>query len=57
MPEEAKQDLNKEQLKEKEFLTPDKIQNAAELLEESTEALVSFGGFDLLEMAVEGIQT
>jgi hypothetical protein len=56
MPEEAKQDLNKEQLKEKEFLTPDKIQNAAELLEESTEALVSFGGFDLLEMAVEGIQ-
>jgi len=56
MPEESKQELNKEQLKEKEILTPDKIQNATALLEESTEALVAFGGFELLEMAIDGVQ-
>ena len=56
MPEESKQELNKEQLKEKEVLTPDKIQNATALLEESTEALVAFGGFELLEMAIDGVQ-
>jgi hypothetical protein len=56
MPEEAKQELNKEQFKEQEFLSPDKIQDASATLEQSTEALAAFGGFDLLEMAIDGIQ-
>jgi hypothetical protein len=56
MPEEAKQGSNKEQLKEKEVLTPDKIQNAAAMLDESVQGLAALGGFDLLEMAIDGIQ-
>jgi hypothetical protein len=56
MAEQEKQGQNQDQLRDKEILTPDKIQNAAAVLEESAEALAAFGGFELLETAVDGSQ-
>jgi hypothetical protein len=54
MPEEAKQ--KQEQFKEQKFLSVEKIDKPQELLEQSIEALTIVGGFDLLEMAIEGVQ-
>ena len=56
MPEEAKQKQNKEQFKEREVLSVEKIDNPQAVLEESIDALAIVGGFDLLEMAIEGVQ-
>jgi hypothetical protein len=54
MPEEAKQ--KQDQFKEQKFLSVDKIEKPQELLDQSIEALTIVGGFDLLEMAIEGVQ-
>jgi hypothetical protein len=54
MPEESKQ--NKDQSKEYKFLTVDKIDKPQEVLEENINALAIVGGFELLEMAIEGVQ-
>jgi hypothetical protein len=56
MAKEANQEANKEQFKEREVFAPEKIESPAELLQESTDALAALGGFDLLEMAVDGVQ-
>jgi hypothetical protein len=54
MPEESK--LNKDQSKEYKVLTVDKIDKPQEVLEENINALAIVGGFELLEMAIEGVQ-
>jgi len=56
MAEESKQKQDNEQYKEREVLSVDKIDKPQEVLEENIDALAVIGGFDLLEMAIEGVQ-
>ena len=51
-----KQAQNLEQYKEKVAADVKKIKNPAEMLDQSMDQLARVGGFDLLEMAFEGIQ-
>lgn len=55
MEEKKQEQQNKEQFKEKE-LDLSSITNPKELLEESTNKLEKFGGFDLIEGVVDGVQ-
>ncbi|OQX75760.1 MAG: type VI secretion system contractile sheath protein TssC [Bacteroidetes bacterium 4484_249] len=54
--EDKKQEQNKEQYKEKAAIDLSTISNPAELLEQSTEKLEKFGGFDLVENTIDGVQ-
>jgi hypothetical protein len=56
MPEELKQQQDKEQFKEKKLLTANTISNPQEVLEKSINSLTVLGGFDLLEMMIDGVQ-
>lgn len=56
MPEESKQKQDSEQFKEHQILTVDKIDKPQEVLEKNIEALAIVGGFELLEMAIDGVQ-
>jgi len=49
-------DQSNDQFKDLEYKTLEQIENPAELLISSTDALAKFGGFDLLELAVDGVQ-
>ena len=51
-----KQAQNLEQYKEKVAADVKKIKNPAEMLDQSMDQLARVGGFDLLEMAFEGVQ-
>ena len=51
-----KQAQNLEQYKEKVAADVKKIKDPAEMLDQSMDQLASVGGFDLLEMAFEGVQ-
>ncbi len=54
--EDKKQEQNKEQYKEKAAIDLKEISNPAELLQDSTEKLEKFGGFDLVENTIDGVQ-
>jgi len=54
MAQQAKKD--KEQVKAREVLDVKKIKNPQEVLEENVEALAVVGGYELLEMAIDGVQ-
>ncbi|MCE5347239.1 MAG: DUF5458 family protein [Bacteroidales bacterium] len=56
MAEELKQKQDKEQFKEPKVLVIDKIDKPQEVLEQSINALAVVGGFDLLEMMIDGVQ-
>ena len=56
MPEKATTEQNTGQFKQPEVLSVEKIDNPQAILEESIETLAIVGGFDLLEMAIDGIQ-
>lgn len=56
MAQELKQNQDKEQQKDVKVLTVDKIDKPQEVLEQNLEALAVLGGFELLEMAIEGVQ-
>ena len=56
MAEESKKEQNKEQFKEHKVLSVDIIDNPQEILEKNIDALAVVGGFDLLEMAIDGVQ-
>lgn len=56
MEENKQEQQNKEQFKEKEALDLSAIGNPAELLLESTDKLEKFGGFDLVENTIDGVQ-
>jgi hypothetical protein len=56
MAEESKQKQDKEQFKEHKVLTVDKIDKPQEVLEQNINALTIVGGFDLLEMMIDGVQ-
>ncbi|MCK5105286.1 MAG: DUF5458 family protein [Cyclobacteriaceae bacterium] len=56
MAEQDKQAQNLEQYREKVVADVSKIENPAEILEESIDKLAKVGGFDLLEMAFDGVQ-
>jgi hypothetical protein len=55
MAEELKQKEDKEQFRDK-VLSVDKIDNPQEVLEKSINNLAVVGGFDLLEMVIDGVQ-
>ena len=55
MAEELRQKEDKEQFREK-VLSVDKIDNPQEVLEKSINNLAVVGGFDLLEMVIDGVQ-
>jgi len=56
MAEESKQKQDKEQFKEHKVLAVDKIDKPQEVLEENINALAVVGGFELLEMVIDGVQ-
>jgi len=56
MAEESKQKQDKEQFKERTVLAVDKIDKPQEVLEENINALAVVGGFELLEMVIDGVQ-
>jgi len=56
MEEKKQEQQNKEQFKEKEAIDLSSISNPAELLQESTDKLEKFGGFDLVENTIDGVQ-
>jgi hypothetical protein len=56
MAEESKQKQDKEQFKEYKVLTVDKIDKPQEVLEQNVNTLTVVGGFDLLEMMIDGVQ-
>lgn len=56
MPENSKQKQDKEQFKERQVLAVNKIKNPQEVLEDNIDALAIVGGFELLEMAIDGVQ-
>ena len=56
MAEESKQNQNREQFKERKVLAVDKIDKPQEVLDENINALAIVGGFELLEMAIDGVQ-
>jgi hypothetical protein len=56
MVEESKQKQDNQQFKEHKVLAVDKIDKPQEVLEQNINALTVIGGFDLLEMMIEGVQ-
>ncbi len=56
MAEESKQLQDKEQFKESKVLTVDAIDKPQEILEKSVNTLAQLGGFELLEMVIDGAQ-
>ncbi len=56
MEENKQEKQNKEKFKEKEAIDLSAISNPAELLQESTDKLEKFGGFDLVENTIDGVQ-
>jgi hypothetical protein len=56
MATQDKQAQNLEQYREKVVADVKKIKNPAEILDQSIDQLATVGGFDLLEMAFEGVQ-
>lgn len=56
MAEESKQEQNKAQFKESKVLAVDAIDRPQEVLEENINALAVVGGFELLEMVIDGVQ-
>lgn len=54
MAQQVKKD--KEQVREREVLDIKKIKNPQEVLDENIEALAIVGGYELLEMAIDGVQ-
>jgi hypothetical protein len=56
MADESKQKQDKEQLKERKVLAVDTIDKPQEVLEESINTLAVLGGFELLEMVIDGVQ-
>lgn len=56
MPEKATSEQNKGQFKQPEVLSIENIDNPQTILEESMDTLAVVGGFDLLEMAIDGVQ-
>lgn len=56
MAEEQKQTQDKEQFKEQNVLTVDSISNPQDVLEKSIDKLAIVGGFELLEMVIDGVQ-
>jgi hypothetical protein len=56
MAEELKQQQDKQQFKELNVLAVEKIDRPQEVLEKSINTLTAIGGFDLLEMMIEGVQ-
>lgn len=56
MAELSQNEQSKNQYKELDFLAVDAIENPVELLINSTDSLAKYGGFDLLELAVDGVQ-
>src|SRR5210317_791899 len=54
MAQQAKKDNG--QVKAREVLDVKKIKNPQEVLEENVEALAVVGGYELLEMAIDGVQ-
>jgi hypothetical protein len=56
MAEESKQKQNTEQFKETRVLSVDQIDKPQELLEQNINTLAVIGGFDLLEMMIDGVQ-
>lgn len=56
MAEESKQKQDKDQFKEHKVLAVDMIDKPQEVLEENINALAVVGGFELLEMVIDGVQ-
>jgi hypothetical protein len=56
MAGELKQQQDKEQFKGNKVLTVDSIDKPQEVLEQNINALTVVGGFDLLEMMIDGVQ-
>lgn len=56
MAEESKQTQDKGQFREHKVLTVDMIDKPQEVLEENINALAVVGGFELLEMVIDGVQ-
>jgi hypothetical protein len=56
MAEESKQKQNTDQVKESRFLSVDQIEKPQEFLEHNINTLAVVGGFDLLEMMIDGVQ-
>lgn len=56
MAEESKQNQNTEQFKEHKVLAVDMIDKPEKVLQENIDALAIVGGFELLEMVIDGVQ-
>ena len=56
MSDQLQQDASQEQQQFAEAPKPQTIANPAELLKSSCDKLAKFGGFDLIEAAIEGAQ-
>ena len=56
MAEELKQKQDKEQFRDNKVLAVDKIDKPQEVLENSINTLAVVGGFELLEMVIDGVQ-